>query len=105
MKILEILAKGQDDIKATINELPNHDTGVTSGNLNNVINWVLGAAGLVAVGIIIYGAVKYLTSQGAPDKTKQASQIIAFAVIGLAVVALAFAITNFVLGAIGESTK
>ncbi|MBQ3469466.1 hypothetical protein IJH16_00615 [Candidatus Saccharibacteria bacterium] len=104
MRILEILADSQQDVKNTINSLPNH-SGVTSGNLQNIIYWVLGTAGLVAVGVIIYGGVKYLTSQGAPEKTKQASQIIAYAVIGLVVVGLAMAITTFVLTIIGDSTS
>ena len=47
----------------------------------------------------MYGAINYVTTQGDPGKIKQAGQTIAFAVIGLAVVLLAAAITNFVMNA------
>lgn len=104
MSILQIFADGQSGIEDAISKLPN-SSGVTSGNLQNVLNWVLSAAGIIAVGVIVYGAIKYLTAQGAPDKTKQASQIIAFAVVGLVIVGLALAITNFVMGIIGASAK
>lgn len=93
-----------EEIKQTLTDnLPN-SSGVTSGNLNNIVAWVLGAAGIIAVAVIIYGAIKYLTAQGQPDKIKQASQIVAFAIIGLVIVSLAVVITNFVLGLIGSST-
>ena len=98
------LGGGMSDVKDSISNLPNSG-GVTSGNLTNILNWVLGMAGIVAVGVIIYGGIKYITAQGQPDKTKQASQIIAYALIGLIVVALALAITNFVMATIGESAK
>ncbi len=55
----------------------------------------------MAVIYIIYSATAYLTSQGDPGKIKQASQSIAFAVVGLLIVILAAAITNFVFSAIG----
>lgn len=101
MNILNKFAVGES--LTALENLPHGDT--TSAGLTNVINWVLGAGGIVAVGVIIYGAIKYLTSQGQPDKTKQASQIIAYAIIGLVIVALAFAIVNFVIGTIGDATK
>lgn len=92
--ILRILADAKTDVEGKINALPNN---AASGNLNNVLNWVYAVSGVVAVGVIIYGGIKYITSQGDPGKAKQASQIIAYALVGLAVVGLAAAITNFVI--------
>ncbi|MBP5674907.1 hypothetical protein J6W91_01090 [Candidatus Saccharibacteria bacterium] len=65
----------------------------------DVLNWVYAFAGLVAVGFIVYGAVNYAMTQGDPGKIKQASQTIAFAVVGLVIVLLAAAITTFIAGA------
>ena len=65
-----------------------------------ILNWIYALTGIVAVGFIVYGAVNYVMSQGEPGKIKQASQTIVFAVIGLIVVLLAAALTNFVIGAI-----
>ncbi len=93
--LLKIFAANID----ALNNLPNQG-GWKAEDARNVILWILGAAGLVAVGVIIYGAIKYQTSQGDSGKTKQASQIIAYAIIGLLVVFLASAITVFVSGLI-----
>lgn len=84
-----------DAMQGAADNIPrNTDIDVVS-----ILNWVYAITGLIAVGFIIYAAVIYVTSQGDPAKYKQASQTIAFAVVGLAVVLLAAAITNFVAGA------
>lgn len=103
LRILAESALSGSGISETLKEnLPNTD-GVTTGNLANILYWVYAIAGIAAVAVIIYGGVKYLTSQGDPAKTKQGSQIIAYAVVGLLVVALAAAITAFASGIIGGS--
>lgn len=95
-ELLKIFAEGED---SWVSNIPNTDGG--SFNITVVLNWVYAAVGLVAVIYIIYSATAYLTSQGDPGKIKQASQSIAFAVVGLLIVILAAAITNFVFSAIG----
>lgn len=67
--------------------------------VTNILNAAYAFAGLIAVGFIIYGGIMYTTSAGDPAKTKKASQTLLYSIIGLAVVLLAAAITNFVLGA------
>lgn len=93
-----------DEVKQTIDKLPNSG-GVTGGNMTNMLMWVYAMAGIIAVAVIVYGGVKYVTSQGDPGKTKQAGQIIAYALIGLVVVLLAGAITVFASNVIGEGAK
>lgn len=61
------------------------------------INLVLGVAGLIAVAFIIYGGLKYTTSAGDAAKVTSAKNTILYAVIGLVVAGLAFAIVNFVI--------
>lgn len=85
-------------------KLPNSE-GVGEGMLTNVLFWVYGLAGLIAVAVIVYGGIKYTMSQGDPGKMKQASQILAFAIVGLIVVLLAGAITAFLTGMIGGATQ
>ena len=95
-----------DDVKNTINDLPNSgSSGVTSGNLTNVLYWIYAMGGIIAVAVIVYAGIKYVASQGEPTKTKQASQIIAYALIGLIVVLLAGAITAFVSNIIGGAAE
>jgi hypothetical protein len=69
----------------------------------NVLNAVIGMLGIIAVIFIIVGGVKYMTSAGDPGKVKSAKDTILYALIGLVVCALAFAITNFVINAINGS--
>lgn len=95
------LPAGEREVCESIQDLPNSDGGVTSGNLANVLYWVYAAAGIIAVAVLVYAGIKYLMSQGEPAKVKQASQIIAYAIIGLIVVLLAGAITAFVSNIIG----
>ncbi len=102
--ILAFFADAQSDINDKINDLPN-SSGVTADTLLNILYWIYGAAGLIAVAVIVYGGIKYIMSQGDPGKTKQASQILAYAVIGLVVVLLAGAITAFATGMIGGATE
>ena len=70
------------------------------GVAGNVINVVLGVLAVVAVIAIILGGVQYMTSQGDPQKVKTAKNTIMYAVMGLVIAILAFAIVNFVIGAI-----
>ena len=94
-EILKIFADEQ-----WVNNIPN--TNDEQFNINFVLNWIYTIVGLVAVVYIVYSASAYLTSQGDPGKIKQASQSIAFAVVGLLVVLLAAVITNFVFVAVGK---
>ena len=56
-------------------------------------------AGILAVVVIIIGGIFYATSMGDPGKTKRAKETIMYASIGLIVVLLAFAITEFIINA------
>ena len=67
-------------------------------NLTAILNAIIGMLGLVAVVVIIIGGVTYMTSAGDAGKVKKAKDTILYGVIGLIVVALAFAIVNFVIG-------
>ncbi len=63
----------------------------------NIIQWVLGFLGLVAVIMILIGGFQWLTSGGNEEKVAQAKKVISAAVIGLIVVLLAWAIVIFVV--------
>ncbi|MFA5135173.1 MAG: hypothetical protein WC505_05335 [Patescibacteria group bacterium] len=68
-----------------------------------IVQWVLGFLGLVAVLMIIYGGFILLTVGGGNEERAASSKkIITAAVIGLAVVLLAWAIVTFVIGTTGN---
>ena len=93
--MIEFLADWQENVKKAADNIPKNE----DLNLVGVLNWFYALAGLVAAGFIVYGAVNYAMTQGDPGKVKQAGQTIAYALIGLAVVLLAAAITNFIASA------
>ncbi len=71
------------------------------GNLGNVIvqvtNVLLFLIGAISVIMIIIGGIKYVLSNGDSNAVKSAKDTILYAVIGLVVALLAYAIVNFVL--------
>lgn len=67
----------------------------------NILNTAYFIAGIVAVGMIIFAGIQYLTANGEPDKAKKAMNTIIFSVVGLIIVLAAFAITNFVITNVG----
>ena len=76
------------------------DLGATIGR---IISSVIGILGLACVIIIIIGGVQYMTSSGDSGKVKKAKDTILYGVIGMVICVLAFAITQFVIGAINAS--
>ena len=77
---------------------PGYETGdKLPGTIQSILNVIISVAGIIAVIFVIVGGVQYMTSSGDPGKTKKAKDTILYAVIGLIVCALAFAIVNFVI--------
>lgn len=52
--------------------------------------------GMVAVGYIIYGGFRYMTSRGEPENTAEAKNTIINAIIGLVIVIISVSVVNFV---------
>lgn len=73
------------------------------GTVKNIINAILGVLGIVAVVVIILGGFTFLTSQGDAGKVMKGRNTLLWGVIGLLVSLFAFAIVNFVLGAISST--
>jgi hypothetical protein len=69
-----------------------------NGAFASILNVAYGAAGIVCVIVIIYGGFIYTTSDGNATNVKRGKDAILGAVIGIIVVIMAFAITQFILG-------
>lgn len=63
-----------------------------------VVEILLRVAALVAIGFVIAGGFKYITSEGEPERAKSAQQSIVNALIGLAIALLATGIVAFIGG-------
>jgi len=66
-----------------------------------ILDMALRAAGMVAVGFVIYGAIQYVTSRGEPDGVKNAQNTIINALIGLTIAVLATGVVRFIGNRIG----
>ena len=73
------------------------DAGEVGNVMQNVINIVIAVLGIVAVLFVIIGAAQYMVSQGDPAKAKKAKDTIIYAILGVVLATLAYAIVNFVL--------
>lgn len=74
-----------------------NDEGDIKESVRNGINAAIYILGIAAVGVIVFGGVRYTISQGDPGKIKNAKNTILYAVIGLIVAIMSYAIVNFVL--------
>jgi len=63
-----------------------------------IVNTLLYVLGAVSVIVIVIAGVYYTTSGGDPALVKRAKDTLLYAVIGLIVAAMAYAIVNFVVG-------
>lgn len=66
--------------------------------LRNIINLLLTVIGIIAVIMIIIGGIRYTTSGGDAGETKTARDTLIYAVVGLVIAIMSFALVNFVVG-------
>jgi len=72
-----------------------------SGSIfTTIVNVLLFIIGAICVIMLIYGGIRYTTSGGNAANVTAAKNTIMYAIIGLVIAFLAFAIVNWVLGAI-----
>lgn len=97
---------GAGEINVFPNEACNGDTtGICGDGADSELTAIIGVvirlmifvAGIIAVIMIIIGGIKYATSNGDSSSISSAKNTILYAVIGLAVAIMSFAIVNFVL--------
>lgn len=64
-----------------------------------IVNYFLTFLGIVAVMMIIFGGVTYVTAAGKQESIDNAKKIILYSLVGIIIILLSFAIVNTVLGA------
>ncbi|MBI4457696.1 hypothetical protein HY633_01905 [Candidatus Uhrbacteria bacterium] len=90
---------------AALDQLKNAGTGAGFNTeetdlptiIGGIISGFLGFLGTIFVVLMIYAGYLYMTAQGNEDQVEQAKSLIKNAVIGMVIVFLAFAITEFVI--------
>ena len=83
--------------------MPSELFGV-NGTFTQITNTVLYAVGIISVIMLIWGGLRYVVSGGDSKKVTDAKNTILYAIIGLIIAILAYAIVNFVINAVGGST-
>lgn len=73
------------------------------GVFKQITNVVLYIVGVIAVIMLIIGGIKYVTSGGDAKKVTDAKNTVLYAIIGLIIAFLAFAIVNFVITTLPSS--
>ena len=66
-------------------------------SIKNATDWILGFVGMIAVLMLIWGGINYLTSAGDEDKAKTGKKTISYALIGLVLAGIAYAVVNVII--------
>lgn len=74
------------------------------GLIITIVDYFLGFLGLLAVIMVVYGGVTYVSSAGNDEAVGKAKKIIMYALVGVVVILLAFVLVRAVLGA-GTGTE
>ena len=75
------------------------------GVFRQVTNVILYIVGIVAVIMLIIGGIRYIVSGGDSKKVTDAKNTVLYAIIGLVICFLAFAIVNFVISSLPASEE
>lgn len=70
-----------------------------------LINLMLFIVGILAVIMLIWGGIRYVISGGAADKVKDAKNTILYAIVGLIVAILGYALVNWVISIVGSGSS
>ncbi|MFH1088896.1 MAG: hypothetical protein V1716_00525 [Candidatus Uhrbacteria bacterium] len=97
------LAAGEATLD-TIGTTTQLDTMPLPDLIGSIINVLLGALGIVFVGLVIYAGILYFTDAGGEKSAKKAKEILKTAIIGLVIIIAAYAISNYVMGALVAAT-
>ena len=83
----------------------NNTTNAVPDIVANILYTIIGLVGIIAVIFVVIGGIKYMTSAGDSEKVKTAKKTISYAVLGIIVTALAFAIVNFTIMIINNNAS
>lgn len=90
-------ASTASQIQGGLNNVGGGSGGNLQDGIQTVINLLLFLIGIISVIAIIIGGIRYTTSNGDAGQTKAAKDTIMYAVIGLIVAIMAYAIVRWVV--------
>lgn len=100
-----LMANAANQVQSGVNQVGGDDnTTQLPEFITSIINVMLYIIGSIAVLMIIIGGIRYVTSNGDQANVKAAKDTIFYAVIGLILAVLAYAIVNFVIQGISSGS-
>lgn len=90
---------------------PDIISGATGGEssikelVKTMLNFGLSFLGFVATVMVIYGGILYVTSAGNDENVGKAKKILLYAVVGIVIILLSFALVNTILGAAADTSS
>lgn len=88
-----------------VNQIGGNNAGNSAGSfttlIENIINLLLFIIGAIAVIMIIIGGIRYTLSNGDQGAVTSAKNTILYAIVGLVIAIMAYAIVNFILRSLG----
>ncbi len=95
----------QDGVNATYVEGMPTDLVGDDGFISKLTSWILLAVGTISVIMLIFGGFRYVISGGDAKKVTDAKNTILYAIIGLIISLLSYAIIRFVISAVTGMTS
>ncbi len=83
---------GEDALNCKADCFPDSPSKPIGQALHDLTDWLLGVAPAIAVILIIIGGFYYVTSIGDPQKAIKAKEIIRYAITGLVIIGLSYAL-------------
>ena len=92
-----VFANAKSEVTSGISSVNDGNSTDLPSFITNIVNILLFLAGAVAVIVLIIGGIRYVISSGDSGQVQSAKNTILYAVVGLVVVIMAYAIVNFVI--------
>lgn len=70
-----------------------------------IVNYILGFLSVIAVIMIIFGGMLYVTAAGKQESIDKGKKIIMYTIIGIVIIMLSFVVVNAVLGSATTPTS
>ena len=89
--------------KQGVGESGGRGQGTVDTRVKDIVNLLIYVVGIIAVIMIVVGGLRYVLSGGDSSNVSGAKNTILYAVIGLVVAILAYAIVNFVINSVSAA--
>jgi len=76
---------------------PDNVPGDFEQSIKSATDWILGFVGMIAVLMLVWGGINYLTSAGDEDKARTGKKTISYAIMGLVIAGIAYALVNVII--------